>query len=237
MASLTQCIWVWASSGVEWRTGKPGMLQFMGSQEVRHDLATEQQYENNFYSLLWDGWDKHTSSFWNLFLSLVLTIKYYPDSPISECSFNGSPFSFRNLGISQHTVLVHLLSCFLFYHLFLRLDFFCSRCGWLQHFFSCFTPSTDLQDLIIKESAGQPNMDVLPSPKTQHMQNCIHISTLSISCSTNTNLKGFWGEWLGKVWINFTKKKECATRAKNESLVDLQMFYKTTVINNQINVT
>ena len=25
------------------RTGEPGMLQFMGSQRVRHDLATEQQ--------------------------------------------------------------------------------------------------------------------------------------------------------------------------------------------------
>ena len=43
MASLTQWIWVWANSGKLWRTGKPGMLQFMGSQRVRHDLVTEQQ--------------------------------------------------------------------------------------------------------------------------------------------------------------------------------------------------
>ena len=34
MASLTQWIWVWASSGNWWRTGKPGMLQSMGSQRV-----------------------------------------------------------------------------------------------------------------------------------------------------------------------------------------------------------
>jgi len=27
-------------------TGKPGMLQFMGLQRVRHDLATEQQEQN-----------------------------------------------------------------------------------------------------------------------------------------------------------------------------------------------
>ena len=27
-----------------WRTGKPGMLQSMGSQRVRHDWVTEQQY-------------------------------------------------------------------------------------------------------------------------------------------------------------------------------------------------
>ena len=32
MASPTQWTWVWASSGRWWRTGKPGMLQFMGSQ-------------------------------------------------------------------------------------------------------------------------------------------------------------------------------------------------------------
>ena len=31
--------------GVKWRTGKPGVLQFMGSQRVGHDLATEQQQQ------------------------------------------------------------------------------------------------------------------------------------------------------------------------------------------------
>jgi len=30
-------------SGRQWRTGKPGMLQFMGYQTAGHDLATEQQ--------------------------------------------------------------------------------------------------------------------------------------------------------------------------------------------------
>ena len=42
MASPTRWTWVWASSRRWWRTGKPGMLQFMGLQKVRHDLATEQ---------------------------------------------------------------------------------------------------------------------------------------------------------------------------------------------------
>ena len=32
MASLTQWTWVWASSGSWWWTGRPGMLQSMGSQ-------------------------------------------------------------------------------------------------------------------------------------------------------------------------------------------------------------
>ena len=42
MASLTQWTWVCASSGRWWRTGKPRILQSMGSQRFRHDWATEQ---------------------------------------------------------------------------------------------------------------------------------------------------------------------------------------------------
>ena len=34
MASLTPRTWVWASSGIWWRTGKPDALQSMGSQRV-----------------------------------------------------------------------------------------------------------------------------------------------------------------------------------------------------------
>ena len=33
--------WVWVNSGSWWWTGRPGVLRFMGSQRVRHDLATE----------------------------------------------------------------------------------------------------------------------------------------------------------------------------------------------------
>ena len=41
MASLTQWTWVWVSSGSWWWTGRPGVLQSVGSQRVRHDWATE----------------------------------------------------------------------------------------------------------------------------------------------------------------------------------------------------
>ena len=37
MASLTQWTWVWAGSGSWWWTGKPGMLQSMGSEKVRNN--------------------------------------------------------------------------------------------------------------------------------------------------------------------------------------------------------
>ena len=44
MASPTQWTWVWASSRRWWLTGKPGLLQSLGWQRVRHNWATEQQH-------------------------------------------------------------------------------------------------------------------------------------------------------------------------------------------------
>ena len=43
MASPTQWTWIWANSGRQWRTRKPGVLLSMGSQRAGHDWATEQQ--------------------------------------------------------------------------------------------------------------------------------------------------------------------------------------------------
>ena len=41
MASSTRWTWVWVGSGSWWQTGKPGVLQSMGSQRVGHNWATE----------------------------------------------------------------------------------------------------------------------------------------------------------------------------------------------------
>ena len=41
MALLTRWAWAWVNSGSWWWTGRPGVLQFMGSQRVGHDWATE----------------------------------------------------------------------------------------------------------------------------------------------------------------------------------------------------
>ena len=51
MASLTRWSWVWVDSGILWWTGRPGVLQFTGSQSVRHDWATE--LTDWLKSLLW----------------------------------------------------------------------------------------------------------------------------------------------------------------------------------------
>ena len=41
MASLTQLTWIWVNSWSWWWTGRPGVLQFMGSQRVGPNLVTE----------------------------------------------------------------------------------------------------------------------------------------------------------------------------------------------------
>ena len=41
-----QWTWVWTSSGGWWWTGKPGILQSNGSQRVRHNWATELNWNN-----------------------------------------------------------------------------------------------------------------------------------------------------------------------------------------------
>ena len=53
MASLTQWTWVWVNSGSQWWTGRPGMLQPMGSQRVGHDWVTELNWKRSLpFSLL-----------------------------------------------------------------------------------------------------------------------------------------------------------------------------------------
>ena len=41
MASLTQWTWVWVNSGSWWWTGRPGMLQSIGSQRIGHTWVAE----------------------------------------------------------------------------------------------------------------------------------------------------------------------------------------------------
>ena len=53
MASPTQWTWVWATSRRWWRTGKPGVLQSMGSQRVGHGLATEQHHTGRVILTIW----------------------------------------------------------------------------------------------------------------------------------------------------------------------------------------
>ena len=46
MSSLTRWTWIWVSSGSWWWTGRPVVLQSMGSQRVGHDWVTKLKFQN-----------------------------------------------------------------------------------------------------------------------------------------------------------------------------------------------
>ena len=53
MASLIQWTWVWVNSRSWWWTGRPDVLQFMGSQRVRHDWVSELNWTETFERAWW----------------------------------------------------------------------------------------------------------------------------------------------------------------------------------------
>ena len=67
MASPTRWTWVWVNSGSWWWTGRPGVLQFMGSQRVGHDWATELNWRTNK-----ESWAPKNWYFWTVVLEKTL---------------------------------------------------------------------------------------------------------------------------------------------------------------------
>ena len=107
MASLTQQTWVWASSGREWGTGKPGVLQSMGSQRVGLDWATEQQQDLEVKITSWSiGYRMNVvlASRKTTFISLYISIRAlaWPGTlSISSNILKGILFSFWAVGLSN----------------------------------------------------------------------------------------------------------------------------------------
>ena len=63
LASLTRWTWVWVNSRSWWWTWRPGVLQFMGSQRVRHNWATELKWTDSFVDAVKE---------YNLILDIIL---------------------------------------------------------------------------------------------------------------------------------------------------------------------
>ena len=82
MASPPQWTWVWVNSGSWWRTGKPGVLQFMRSQRVWHDWVTGLNW-------LWN-------TVWQFFIKLNIHITYNPVITL-EHLFQRNKHSHQNL--------------------------------------------------------------------------------------------------------------------------------------------
>ena len=65
MASLTLWKWVWASFGSWWWTGKPGVLQSMGSQRIGHDWKTELKCSGVAqHKITWSKWHSFSAPPW-----------------------------------------------------------------------------------------------------------------------------------------------------------------------------
>ena len=86
MASLTRWTWVWVDSVCWWWTGRPSVLQFTGSQRVRHNWATglnwyllHINYTQFFCFLDFEShttpWVKHCPGLRNMFLQEKLKSK------------------------------------------------------------------------------------------------------------------------------------------------------------------
>ena len=86
MASQTQWTWVWARSGRWWRTGKPVMLQSMGSQRIRHYWVTEQTNMLIKSTVNLTHWCD-SDIFWHC-LSLRLEWKLSFSSPVANAEFS-----------------------------------------------------------------------------------------------------------------------------------------------------
>ena len=117
MASLTQWIWVWASSGRWWRTGKPGVLQTMALQRVRHDWVTE-QYTNIL---------PMTETFDVLFISLnphnkITKVNIYDPTFINEETGSGRLWQISSVA---HSTTFHFSFSFLIEPWYLPLKVSC----------------------------------------------------------------------------------------------------------------
>ena len=100
MASLTQWAWVWVGSGIWWWTGKPGVLQSMGSQRVGHDWLTELNWTE--FLQCW-GDICYTSMLipHNYVLSTSPIPIESPSAPHSSLIVCHSFYFFNNLGFPQ----------------------------------------------------------------------------------------------------------------------------------------
>ena len=62
--SQTQWAWVWVNSGSWWWTGRPGVLQSMGSQRVGHDWAAELNWTEGSWITKSISWYKKSHICW-----------------------------------------------------------------------------------------------------------------------------------------------------------------------------
>ena len=128
--------WTWAKSRIWGGTGRPGMLQSMGSQRVRHDLVTEQQQQKSIL--------RQTFNFMQICLfvvRLLSRVQLFCDP--MDCSLSGSSVH----GISQTRILEWVAISFTRGSSQLR-DWTCVSCigRWILYHWAAWDPSSRLSN-------------------------------------------------------------------------------------------
>ena len=117
MTSLTQWMWVWVNSGSWWWTGRPGVLQFMGSQRVWHDWATKL----NWTELNWDNSDEKVilaKSTFILFLFFWICLFFLFPKFVVE--YLNMKTSYTALDPNSAKIFSSYLICFSFFRLYFK---------------------------------------------------------------------------------------------------------------------
>ena len=97
---LSRCTWVWASSGSWWWTGRPGMMQSMELQGVRHDWVTDREIVG-FYTgfIAWKCWVEYA-------IVDLESFRYWKYLKLTEDTcFSQNLKSRGNIGASYNTVI------------------------------------------------------------------------------------------------------------------------------------
>ena len=111
MASLTRWTLVWVNSESWWWTGRPGVLWFMGSQRIGHDWATELNWTDGWFMLMFDRKEhnsvKQLSFIFKMNLKLLKAKRHWGRTLTSSAT--GTRFLKFYL---KHLALSHSLSSF-----------------------------------------------------------------------------------------------------------------------------
>ena len=113
MASLTHWTWVWANSRRQWRTGKPGVLQSMGSQRIRYDsdwTTTTNPPHRAAMRIKWDNtyWIPITIPIQSKFSKHFLLLTFVIQS-VSYIWLFGTPWTAAHQALLSFTVSWSLL--------------------------------------------------------------------------------------------------------------------------------
>ena len=145
MASPAQWTWVWANSGRWWRTGRPDVLWFMGSQRLGHDWTTEPQTIHVYpdWSSLISGREPSGNSgtshgLWRRCLGPQLHLeccKYTTDGALVKVL----RYSCRELQVKQKLSL-----WFLYFSSFSTLYLYNTSALWFEHIYFYYTLDSTL---------------------------------------------------------------------------------------------